>query len=105
MRFSVRLDTSYHRPPHPLKDAGVVADSLTGIHNAMLKCLFVVNSGWVLLYISIRHDSCYWEHLAQNGKNERQLNRSRQYSLSCNSQIKCSRIHVDMDFFFSCFGM
>jgi hypothetical protein len=25
------------------RDAGAVADSLTGIHNMMVKCLFVVN--------------------------------------------------------------
>jgi hypothetical protein len=31
MRFNVRLDTSHHEPPHPFKDAGVVADSLTAI--------------------------------------------------------------------------
>jgi hypothetical protein len=27
MRFNARLDTSHHGPPHPFKDAGVVADS------------------------------------------------------------------------------
>jgi hypothetical protein len=27
MRFSARLDTSHHGPPHPFKDAGVVVDS------------------------------------------------------------------------------
>jgi hypothetical protein len=43
MRFNARLDTSHHGLPHPCKDAGVVADSLTGIHSAMVKCLFVVN--------------------------------------------------------------
>jgi hypothetical protein len=43
MMFNARLDSSHHGPPHPFKDAGVVADSLTGIHNAILKCLFVVN--------------------------------------------------------------
>jgi hypothetical protein len=43
MGFNARLGTSHHGPPHPLKDAGIVADSLTGIHNAMVKCLFVVN--------------------------------------------------------------
>jgi hypothetical protein len=41
MRFNAPLDTSHHGPPHPFKDAGVVEDSLTGIHNAMVKCLFV----------------------------------------------------------------
>jgi hypothetical protein len=35
MRFNARLDTS-HGPPHSLKGAGVVADSLTGIYNAMV---------------------------------------------------------------------
>jgi hypothetical protein len=48
MKFNVRLDTSHHGPPHPPKDAGVVADSLTGIHNAMVKCLFVVNRNCIL---------------------------------------------------------
>jgi hypothetical protein len=43
MRFNTCLDTSYHGPPHPYKDAGVVADILTGINNAMVKCLFIVN--------------------------------------------------------------
>jgi hypothetical protein len=35
VRFSVRLDTSHHGSPRPVRDAGVVADSLTDIHNAM----------------------------------------------------------------------
>jgi hypothetical protein len=43
MKFNSRLDTSRHRPPHPFKDVGVVADSLTGIHTATVKPLFVVN--------------------------------------------------------------
>jgi hypothetical protein len=43
MKFGARLDTSHHGPPHPFKDAGAVADSLTGIHSATVKCLFVVN--------------------------------------------------------------
>jgi hypothetical protein len=81
MRFNARLDTSHHGPPHSFKDAGAVADSLTGIHSAM-KCLDVVNRScihkglqmsphvniqriqvrraWrpcsILLYLSIRHD-------------------------------------------------
>jgi hypothetical protein len=42
MKFSAGLDTSHHVPPHPLKDAGLVVASLTGIHNAMVKYLFVV---------------------------------------------------------------
>jgi hypothetical protein len=42
MRFNARLDTSHHGPTHPFTDAGAVADNLTDIHNAMVKCLFVV---------------------------------------------------------------
>jgi hypothetical protein len=41
MRVNAHLDTSYQGPPRLFKDAGVVADSLTGIHNARAKCLFV----------------------------------------------------------------
>jgi hypothetical protein len=94
MRFNARLDTPHHRPPHPFKDAGVVVDSLTGIHNTTVKCFFGVSRScihkgvssvptdknpddanlagveamqWVLLYLSIRHDRCYWERLAQHG--------------------------------------
>jgi hypothetical protein len=81
MRFDAHLDTSHHGPPHPYRDAGAVADNLTGIHNAM--CLFAVNRScihkgfldvltgkipddanlagveatqWVLLCLSIGHD-------------------------------------------------
>lgn len=46
-RFNGRLDTSNHGPPHPFRVAGTVADSLTVIHNAMVKCLFVVNSSCI----------------------------------------------------------
>jgi hypothetical protein len=42
-RFNAQLNTSHDRMPHPLKDGGVVAYSLTGIPNGMVKCLFVVN--------------------------------------------------------------
>jgi hypothetical protein len=42
MRFNASLDTSHHGPPYPFKAAGVVAGSQTGIHNAMVKRLFVV---------------------------------------------------------------
>jgi hypothetical protein len=34
MRFIARLNTSHHRPPYPSKDAGAVADPLTGIRSA-----------------------------------------------------------------------
>jgi hypothetical protein len=47
MRLNARLDTAHHGTPHPLKDAGEVADSLTDIHNAMVKYLFVVNSNCI----------------------------------------------------------
>jgi hypothetical protein len=43
MRCNALLDASHHEPPHPFKDAGVVVDSLTGIHNAMVECPFIVN--------------------------------------------------------------
>jgi hypothetical protein len=43
MRFNARLDTSHHGKPHPFKEAVLVAGNLTGFHNAMVKCLFVVN--------------------------------------------------------------
>jgi hypothetical protein len=42
MRFNARLDKSHHGPQHPFKEAGVAADSLTAIHNAMLKLLYGV---------------------------------------------------------------
>jgi hypothetical protein len=38
MRFNARLDKSHHGQTHPFRVAGAVADSLTGIHNAM--CLY-----------------------------------------------------------------
>jgi hypothetical protein len=42
MRFNACLNTT-NGPPNLFRDAVVVADSLTGIHNAMVKCLFIVN--------------------------------------------------------------
>jgi hypothetical protein len=81
MRFSARLDTSHHGPPQPFKDAREVGNSLTGIHNAMVRCLFVSTRAaftrvlgdlteysnlanveavqWVLLYLSIGHYMCF----------------------------------------------
>jgi hypothetical protein len=50
MRIDARLDTSHHGPPCPLKDAGSFADSLTGIRNAMVKSLFVVNRNCIYEY-------------------------------------------------------
>jgi hypothetical protein len=42
MRFCVGFDTSHHGPPDASEDVRVVKDSVTGIHNAWMKCLFVV---------------------------------------------------------------
>jgi hypothetical protein len=47
VRFSICLNTSHHGPPHLFRDARVVADSPTGIHNVMVKCLFIVNRGCI----------------------------------------------------------
>jgi hypothetical protein len=43
MRFNAGTETSHHGLLHLFRSAGVVVDSLTGIHNAMVKCLFIVN--------------------------------------------------------------
>jgi hypothetical protein len=43
MRFIARLDMYHPGLSHPFKDAGVVADGLTGTHNAMVLRLFFVN--------------------------------------------------------------
>jgi hypothetical protein len=85
VRFNARLDTSHHGPPLPFKNAGGVADVLTGIHNATVKCLFIVNRScmhrllgvpagtnpedsnlasveamqWALTYLTSCHDRCY----------------------------------------------
>jgi hypothetical protein len=80
VKFNARIDM-YHPVPQHLF---VVADSLIGIQNMLVKCLFVVNRGcihkrfldvptgnksngvkmecvdtmqWVLLYVSIGHDT------------------------------------------------
>jgi hypothetical protein len=47
MTFKARLDTSHLGSLHPFKDAGIGADSLTGIHNVLVKWLFVVNRSCV----------------------------------------------------------
>jgi hypothetical protein len=85
MRFNAHPDTSHYRPQHPFKDAGIVADTLTGIQNAPVKCLLLstgaahtsvsgVPTGknpedsnlarveamqWVRLYLSMRYDGCH----------------------------------------------
>jgi hypothetical protein len=47
MRVKALLDTAHHGPSHPFKDAGFVVDSLTGIHSAMVECLFAVNRSYI----------------------------------------------------------
>lgn len=47
IRSNAHLNMSHHGLPHPFKDAEIVVDSLTGIHKAMVKCLFVVNRGCI----------------------------------------------------------
>jgi hypothetical protein len=85
MRFNASLNTSYHGPPHPFKDAGVVADSLThpqrdgevplccqqklrtqgylgvpkGKNPEDSNLASVEAMQWVLLYLSIGNDTCY----------------------------------------------
>jgi hypothetical protein len=77
--------STHHGLPHPFRDAGVVADSLTGIQNVVVKYLFMstgaaytrvfsVPTGrnpedssqasmeamqWALPYLSPSHDRCY----------------------------------------------
>jgi hypothetical protein len=46
MRSNARLDMSHHGQPY-FRDVGVVVDSLTGIHIAMVKCLFVINGSCI----------------------------------------------------------
>jgi hypothetical protein len=47
VKFNARLDASRYGPPHSFKDAEVDAVSLTGIHSAMVKCLFVVSRSFI----------------------------------------------------------
>jgi hypothetical protein len=47
VRFNALLDSSHHGLPHPCRDAGVVADSLTGIHDALVKCRLVANTSCI----------------------------------------------------------
>jgi hypothetical protein len=48
VRFIACLDMLHHGLQHLFRDSGGVADSLAGIHNAMVKSLFVVN--WSCLH-------------------------------------------------------
>jgi hypothetical protein len=114
VRFKARLDTSHHGPPHPFKDAGVVADSLTGIHNAM-KCLFVVNRSCIqspqvsIQRIQVRRawrpcngsSSTYPSVMTAVTENishsmAKLYRGTIMDSSSYNSRIKCFRAHVSM---------
>jgi hypothetical protein len=55
MSFKASFDRSHRGPSHPFEDVGVAEDSLTGIHNAMMKNLFAVNRScrhWGFLFVS-----------------------------------------------------
>jgi hypothetical protein len=125
MRFSARLDASHHGQPHQFKYAAVVADSLTGIRSAMVKCLFVVNSScihkgfygspqvkiqrihiWRACRPYSGSSSTYPSvMILRTSRTARAGAPSCMYSiLSIVTQIKCFRIHFDMDIC-SCFGM
>jgi hypothetical protein len=45
--INARLKSSHYGQLHPFKDAGLVADSLTGVRNAIVSCLFVVNRNYI----------------------------------------------------------
>jgi hypothetical protein len=64
MTFSAQLDIYFHGLLHVFKDARVVAGCLTDMHNAMVKCLFIVNR------------SCIHKRVlgVQTGKNPEDLN-------------------------------
>jgi hypothetical protein len=46
MRFDAWLDI-YYGLPHLFIDAGRIVDSLTNNPNAVMKCLFIVNTGCI----------------------------------------------------------
>jgi hypothetical protein len=124
VKFNVHLKTSDHGLPHPFKDVGVVADSLTGIHSATVKCLFLFNRS--CLHKGFRcphrgfksgergdHAACplpihrSWQLLFRTSCTVRLKcvgTQSCMYSIisAINSQIKCFRTHVHMDIL-SCF--
>jgi hypothetical protein len=122
MRFNPHLDTS-HGPPHPFKDTGVLADILTGIHNTMVKCLFVVNR--ICLYkgfsvspqVKIQRIQIWGAWRPCSGSSTtypsvmigvienishsaaKTCRSTIMHSFSYNSQVKCFRTHVDTDIF------
>jgi hypothetical protein len=43
MRLKVCVGVSYHGIPNLFKGLGTFADNLAGIHNVLVKCLYIVN--------------------------------------------------------------
>jgi hypothetical protein len=123
MRFNARLDTSHHGPPHPFKDAGVVADSLTSTNNAMF--FFIVDSSCIHVFLCVStgknsgfksgehggHASSTYPSV-MIGVIENPYSRIKMllsiithpFSYNSQNKNKCFRTHVDMDIF-SCFCM
>jgi hypothetical protein len=127
MRFNARLDTSRHGPLHPFTDAGLAADSLTGIHNTMVSA-YLLSTGAAhtrgcrclkgkkpedsnLASLEAMQFFSYVYPSVTKGVTENVSHSTVtmcrctiKHSFSCNSQIKCFRTRVDTDIF-SCFGM
>jgi hypothetical protein len=85
MIFDACINMSHHGLLHPFKDPWVAVDSLTGIHNAVAMCLFIINRSykemllgvptgkypadsnlmsmeamqWIFLYLSIDYNRCH----------------------------------------------
>jgi hypothetical protein len=47
MRLKVCVGMSYHGILNLFKDFGTFADNLVGIHNVLVKCLYIVNRKWI----------------------------------------------------------
>jgi hypothetical protein len=54
MSSIARIVTSHHGLQHPYKDAWAVADSLTGIHSAMVRYIFVVNRSCIYESLQVK---------------------------------------------------
>jgi hypothetical protein len=94
MKFNARLDTSHHGSPHPSKTDSIITDNLArhsqchgevplhcqqelhtqgfwrvsrGTNSEASNLASVQTMQWVLLYLSIGHESCYIELLSQRG--------------------------------------
>jgi hypothetical protein len=126
-RFNECLNTSNHGPPHLFKDARVAVDSPTGIHDVMVKCLFVDNRScmhkgfqvspqvkiqriqiWRVWRPCSGSSSTYPSVMIGVTKNishstAKMCSSTIMHSFSSNSQIKRFRTHVDVGIFW--FGM